>query len=175
MKLPKTFKNISLLLVICFLSVGCPLGDKNKRQVLKVLGPQELRVAWEKGSVAKLEKMEKVRFFGVNIPNTLPGRGEAMQLLKDLLEGKEATIFADDPNAMSRDANGSIFAHVIIDDLHINVELVRSGFSKYTQHKSNSQYNAQFIQAQKEAEEAEIGIWNPDYIKKMQERARWGW
>ena len=167
---------ISILIVaIGVVSFGCPFGEKDQKEILKVIGPQTVRVVWEKGGVAKLEKMEKVRLFGVDLPLHLPERQKAREILVELLEGKKARVFKEDPNVTSRDASGAIFAHIIIDDLHVNVEFVRHGFSRYTQSESNSPYNQQFLQAEQEAKEAQIGVWDPDYILKEQERRKYRW
>ncbi len=174
MKISGIFRTLLLMAVISFLSIGCPGGSKDAKSILKVIDHQTVRVVWEKGGVAKLEKMEKVRFFGVDVPRFFPNKIKAKNVLVELLEGKDARVFGEDPNSTSRDSQGAIFAHIIINDIHVNLELVRHGFSRYTESHSSSPYNAQFLQAQKEAEKAQVGVWDPEFMKQEEKRRRWG-
>jgi micrococcal nuclease len=109
------------------------------------------------------ERLEKVRYIGVNTPEVHhPTRGEepggraAAGVNGQLLNGRRVRLELD---AQSRDRFGRLLAYVWVDATMVNAELVRRGVAQVMTVPPNVRYQALFVRLQREAREAGRGLW----------------
>lgn len=143
MKNPKTIIVI-LLLILC----GC---DRDLR-VAKVID----------GDTIELVNGERVRYIGIDTPETYPPRGpeyygeEAKEANRKLVEGKRVKLELD---VDKRDRYGRLLAYVFVDTLFVNAKLLKDGYAKTYFIPPNVRYRALFIKLETEARTAGRGLW----------------
>ena len=59
------------------------------------------------------------------------GYREATEGLRKLLGGKSVILCWEEPGKPARDRFGRLFAYVYVEDTHVNVEMVRRGWSTF--------------------------------------------
>jgi micrococcal nuclease len=118
------------------------------------------------GDTIELEGGEKVRYIGINTPETKhPTKGkecfgeEASQQNKQLVEGKQVRLEQD---VQERDRYGRLLAYVYLDesDLFVNEYLVQSGYAYESPYPPNIAYQEQFEEAELRAREELRGLWD---------------
>ena len=109
------------------------------------------------------ERVEKVRYIGVNTPEVHhptkgeePGGREAACVNRDLVAGRQVRLELD---AQTHDRYGRVLAYVWVDGAMINAELVRLGYAQVMTIPPNVRHQALFRRLQREAREAERGLW----------------
>ncbi|MBI1963825.1 MAG: thermonuclease family protein [Candidatus Rokubacteria bacterium] len=109
------------------------------------------------------ERVEKVRYIGVNTPEVHhptkgeePGGREAACVNRDLVAGRPVRLELD---AQTHDRYGRLLAYVWVDGAMINAELVRLGYAQVMTIPPNVRHQALFLRLQREAREAERGLW----------------
>jgi micrococcal nuclease len=109
------------------------------------------------------ERVEKVRYIGVNTPEVHhptkgeePGGREAASMNADLVKGRAVRIELD---VQSRDRYGRLLAYVWVGDVMINAELVRLGYAQVMTVPPNVRYQSLFVRLQREARAAGRGLW----------------
>src|SRR5687767_7509734 len=109
------------------------------------------------------DRVEKVRYIGVNTPETHhPRRGveaggrEAHDVNRDLVTGKRVRLELD---VQERDRHGRLLAYVWVGDLMVNAELVRRGYAKVLTVPPNVRYQERLLALQREARGAGRGLW----------------
>jgi micrococcal nuclease len=109
------------------------------------------------------ERLEKVRYIGVNTPEVHhPTRGEepggrtAAAVNGQLVSGRRVRLELD---AQSHDRFGRLLAYVWVDATMVNAELVRRGVAQVMTVPPNVRYQALFVRLQREAREAGRGLW----------------
>ncbi len=115
------------------------------------------------GDTILIEGGEKVRYVGVNTPETkhpekLPeycGR-EAFEVNRHLVGGKIVRLAFD---RRRRDRYGRLLAYVYVDDLFVNAELIRLGFAQVSMYRENQRYYREFLRLQREAIAERRGLW----------------
>lgn len=122
------------------------------------------------GDTVELADGRRVRYIGINTPERdQPFYQEATETNRRLVEGKKAWIALD---TQSTDQYGRILAYVWVDDQFINLELVRLGYANAYTQPPNVRYSTEFIAAEQEAREAQVGLWTPaDVQLRIQEIA----
>ncbi|MDO8504094.1 MAG: thermonuclease family protein [bacterium] len=109
------------------------------------------------GDTVELSDGTRVRYIGVDTPE--PGQcfGEAAtEANAKLIENQKVRLEMD---IEKQDKYGRTLAYVWRDTKLINEELVREGFATVTTYAPNVKYVERFLAAQKEARDAERGIW----------------
>lgn len=116
----------------------------------------------------------KVRFLGVNTPESVDPRRpvecfgkEASAFLKHLIEGKRVSLVSD-PEADEVDKYGRLLRNVVMEDgTDVNAYLVEEGYAfAYTSFPQNAERKAELLRLEREAREAERGLWSPDTCKE---------
>lgn len=109
------------------------------------------------------DQTEKVRFIGVDTPETVhPEKGEqpygkeASNYTKSRLEGQSVELEFD---VQERDQYGRILAYIWIGDEHFNLTLVQEGYAVASTWPPNVKYADLYRKAQREAREADKGLW----------------
>lgn len=108
-------------------------------------------------------RIEKVRYIGVNTPETKhptkgkePGGWEAKEVNRQLVEGRRVRLELD---VQERDRYGRLLAYVWVGNLMVNAELVRLGYAQVMTVPPNVRYQYMFLKLQREAREQARGLW----------------
>jgi micrococcal nuclease len=109
------------------------------------------------------ERVEKVRYIGVNTPELRhPSRGEepgarqAHEVNRRLVEGRRVRLELD---VQARDRYGRLLAYVWVGDTMVNAELLRLGFAQVMTVPPNVRHQALFTKLQRDARAAGRGLW----------------
>ena len=109
------------------------------------------------------ERVEKVRYIGVNAPELHhpkrgeePGGREAARVNRALVEGARVHLELD---VRHRDRYGRLLAYVWVGDLMVNAELVRRGYAQVMTVPPNVRYQDLFLKFQRDASQAGRGLW----------------
>ncbi len=115
------------------------------------------------GDTIELANGEKVRYIGIDTPETVDPRKpvqcfgkEASAKNKNLVEGKMVRLEKD---VRDRDQYGRLLRYVYIDDLFVNLELVKTGYARIDTVPPDVKFSKIFLAAQQEAKEQGIGLW----------------
>ena len=120
--------------------------------------------------IVRFGKNEKVRFIGIDTPETLDTRkpvqcfgGQASQKSKDRLSGKVVRIEFD-PVVGERDKYNRLLAYVWVNGTELyNLELLEQGFAhEYTYRSQSYKYQSAFKQAEMSAKSSGLGLWSSD-------------
>ena len=113
---------------------------------------------------------EKVRFLGVNTPETVDPRRavqcfgkQASNFTKALLTNKRVRLDPD-PQADERDKYHRLLRNIVLSDgTDVNASLVRSGYAyAYVSFPLNKERKKQLLRLQSEAEAMKRGLWADD-------------
>jgi micrococcal nuclease len=109
------------------------------------------------------ERVEKVRYIGVNTPEVHhprkgeePGGRDAMAVNRTLVSGRRVRLETD---VQERDRYGRLLAYVWIGDTMVNAELLRRGYAQVMTIPPNVRHQALFVKLQREAREGGQGLW----------------
>ena len=115
------------------------------------------------GDTIEIEGGEKVRYIGVDTPETVDPRKpiqcfgiEASKKNKELVEGKTVRLEKD---ITDRDKYSRLLRYVWVGDLFVNLELVKQGFANSYSYPPDIKYQKEFLAAETEAREAQRGLW----------------
>jgi len=116
------------------------------------------------GDTIEIEEGEKVRYIGIDTPETVDPRKpvqcfgvEASNKNKELVGDKMVRLEKD---ITDRDKYNRLLRYVWVDDVFINLELVKQGFAYSYSYPPDIKYQELFVKAQQEAREANRGLWN---------------
>lgn len=117
------------------------------------------------GDTLLLDGGERVRLIGIDTPESVkpdtppqPYGQEASEFTKKLVEGHFVRLEFD---RHREDQFGRTLAYVYVDDLLLNEEIVRQGYSRAeTRFHFRSDFQKRFLAAEKEARESKRGIWS---------------
>lgn len=114
---------------------------------------------------------ETIRIIGIDTPETVDPRKpvqafgkEASDYTKRALSGKTVKLVADQGNAHigHRDRYGRLLAYVWVGETFFNETIIRDGYAHaYVKYPFQQDYMELFRAAEKEAREAERGLWGP--------------
>lgn len=113
-------------------------------------------------------KTERLRLIGIDTPETVDPRKpvqcfgkEASNKAKEMLEGKKVRLESDDSQD-NRDKYDRLLRYVHLEDGTLyNKAIISEGYAHEYTYNVPYKYQSEFKQAQKEAEEAEKGLWSP--------------
>lgn len=115
------------------------------------------------GDTIEIEGGEKVRYIGIDTPETVDPRKsaqcfgvEAFNKNRELVESKMARLEKDITN---RDKYNRLLRYVWVGDTFVNLELVKQGFAYSYSYPPDVKYQEEFIKAQQEAREAKRELW----------------
>jgi micrococcal nuclease len=112
---------------------------------------------------------EPVRLIGINTPESVDPRRpieclgkEATAKTAELLKGVQTVEVEPDPTQDTRDAYARLLLYVWLPDGRLlNRELIASGYAQEYTFRTPYRFQAEFRQAQREAEAAGRGLWAP--------------
>ena len=109
------------------------------------------------------ERVEKVRYIGVNTPELHhptrgeePGGREAADVNRRLVAGQRVRLELD---VQARDRYGRLLAYVWVGSVMVNAELVRLGYAQAMTIPPNVRHQQRFVALAREAREAGRGLW----------------
>lgn len=122
------------------------------------------------GDTIEIEGGERVRYIGMNTPETVDPRRpvqcfgkEASNKNKELVEGKNVRLEKD---VSERDKYGRLLRYVFLGARFINLELVNEGYAYADTFPPDVKYQEEFLNAQREARNAKRGLWSACPVKK---------
>lgn len=115
------------------------------------------------GDTVEIEGGEKVRYIGIDTPETVDPRKpvqcygkEASDKNKELVEGKEVKLEKD---ISETDKYGRLLRYVWLGDILVNEYLVKEGYAQVSTYPPDVKYQDRFLAAQREARENKRGLW----------------
>lgn len=119
------------------------------------------------GDTIELETGQKVRYIGINTPETVDPRSsvqcfgkEASDENKKLVEGKTVRLEKD---TSETDKYGRLLRYVYFEaggkEIFVNLYLVAQGFAQASSYPPDVKYQDMFSKAQKEAAAKNLGLW----------------
>jgi micrococcal nuclease len=115
------------------------------------------------GDTIEIEGGERVRYIGIDTPETVDPRKpvqcfgfEASEKNKELVEGKEVRLEKD---VTDRDKYGRLLRYVYVNSLFVNLELVKQGFAFSYTYPPDVKHQAEILAAEEEARKAKRGLW----------------
>jgi micrococcal nuclease len=108
----------------------------------------------------RTERTETIRLLRIDTPERdEPGYGAAREALKELVRGGEIRLVHEEPRVERRGKYGRLLAYVFVDDLNVNLEMVRLGWSPFHTKYGRGRFAEQFEAAEAEARTAGVGLW----------------
>ena len=115
------------------------------------------------GDTIELENGQKVRYIGINTPETVDPRKpvecfgrEASEENKKLVAGKNVRLVKD---VSETDKYGRLLRYVYLDDIFVNDHLVKNGFAQVSTYPPDVKYKNMFLESQRQAKIANAGLW----------------
>jgi endonuclease YncB( thermonuclease family) len=100
---------------------------------------------------------QSIRMIGINSPEIgEPCSLEAKEKLEEMIIGKEIRLEKD---VTEKDEYGRLLRYVYVDNLFINVEMVRLGLARFEEIEPNIKYSELFLEIENKARKAKRCIW----------------
>lgn len=117
------------------------------------------------GDTIETEAGEKVRYIGVNSPESVDPRRsvqcfgqEASAYNRELVEGKNVRLVKD---ISETDKYGRLLRYVYLEDgTFVNLTLVQNGYARASTFPPDVKYSKTFVAAEREAREKMRGLWD---------------
>lgn len=109
------------------------------------------------GDTIELNSGDKVRLIGINTPES--GQyyySEAKNKLKELVEGKIVILEKD---ISDTDMYGRLLRYVYVNDLFVNLEMVKLGYAEAYEYPPDVKYSNLFEESENEAKAKGLGVW----------------
>lgn len=118
------------------------------------------------GDTIELANDQKVRYIGINTPESIDQRRvaqcfgkEATQKNRELILNKKIKLVKD---VSETDKFGRLLRYIYLDDLFINDYMVRQGYAFATTYPPDVKFAQQFREAEAEARNNQRGLWKPN-------------
>lgn len=116
------------------------------------------------GDTIELESGERVRYIGVDTPETVDPR-KVVQCFGKEASKKNAELVLNqrvrlEKDASDKDKYGRLLRYVYVGDTFMNDYLVREGFAKASSYPPDVKFQDQFRSAEQEARQANRGLWS---------------
>jgi micrococcal nuclease len=115
------------------------------------------------GDTIELENGDKVRYIGIDTPETVDPRKsiqcfgiEAKSYNENLVLNKTVRLEKD---VSDKDSFGRLLRYVYVGDIFVNDKLVREGYARVSTFPPDVKFSDQFLAAEREAREANRGLW----------------
>lgn len=160
----KTITRYFILTIAVLMVISLTVAGENVFKVKRVID----------GDTIELENGEKVRYIGIDTPETKhPSKPiqyygkEASEANRSLVEGKEVRLEFD---VQQRDKYGRLLAYVYVGDIFVNAWLVENGYAQILTIPPNVKYQDKFLELQKRAREEDRGLWGKDTTQVKEEQ-----
>lgn len=136
-----------------------PSSTRETARVARVVDGDTIRVLLN-------NKEETIRLIGIDSPEVLDERKpvqcfgkEASIKAKEILTGK-TIVLESDPTQGERDRYGRLLRYVFLGDLNFNKSMISLGYAREYAFKGSAyKYQAEFIQAERDAVGKNRGLW----------------
>jgi micrococcal nuclease len=109
------------------------------------------------GDTIMLANGKEIRLIGIDAPERgMPLYKKSRNKLRELIEGKEVILKED---VEKKDRYGRLLRYVFVDDIFVNLEMVRSGYANAYIVYPNTKYEEEFIKAEATAKRSKLGLW----------------
>lgn len=115
------------------------------------------------GDTIELENGERVRYIGIDTPETVDPRKtvqcfskEASRVNKEMVEGKAVRLEKD---ISDKDKYGRLLRYVYQGDKFVNLELVSGGYAYAYTHPPDVKNSKLFVEVEREARKVGRGLW----------------
>lgn len=149
-------KRVWPLLLCCLFFLSADLGHAFEGKVIKVKDGDTVVIQPIQGG-----EFMTCRLYGIDAPETAHGKkaaqafgGEASKELKKMALGKTITVVPTGAKTYNRDV-----CRLSIDDLDINLEMVKRGYAWAYREYLKGPYASEYIDAESEARKQGLGIW----------------
>lgn len=173
-------KKVLLILMVLFSSIGLILfnSPKIKSGDIKTGSAEYLVLRVIDGDTIEVEKIGKVRYIGIDSPETKhPSRNlepygkEAFEANRRLVENKRVKLELD---VGERDRYGRVLAYVYVGDIFVNAWLVANGYAQVMTVPPNVRYADLFVKLERDARTSAKGLWGrPEDRKEKPEKGYW--
>jgi micrococcal nuclease len=114
--------------------------------------------------VVRLDGREqRVRYIGVNTPESVDPRREVQCFGKEAAERNRALVAGKvvglEKDVSETDQYGRLLRYVAVDGVLVNAELIRDGYARSTTYPPDVRYAERFRALEREAREARRGLW----------------
>lgn len=161
---PRAIAGVAVAVVLA--AIAAVLGAYTARGTASATALEGLVVRVVDGDTIHVrigDRTEKVRYIGVNTPETHhPKRGveaggrEAHDVNRQLVTGKRVRLELD---VQERDRYGRLLAYVWVGDVMVNAELVTRGYAQVMTVPPNVRYQSLFLARERDARESGRGLW----------------
>jgi micrococcal nuclease len=160
----KSILRYSILTLVLLLVISLAIAGENVFKVKRVID----------GDTIELENGEKVRYIGIDTPETVhPSKPiqyygkEASEANRSLVEGKEVRLEFD---VQQRDKYGRLLAYVYVGDIFVNAWLVENGYAQILTIPPNVKYQDKFLELQRKAREEGRGLWGKEPVQVKEDQ-----
>jgi micrococcal nuclease len=137
-------------------AAGQTTAERERVELVRVIDGDTIEVRWRGGR-------ERVRLLRIDTPERGDrGYREATAALATLLGDETLELVFERPGRPERDRYDRLLAYVLTGGENANVELVRLGWSRFWTRYGEGRLAASFVEAEREAAAAEVGLWGPD-------------
>ena len=161
-------KVIFILLAVIIFIIFCFTFNYNQRLEISLISCIDGDTAWFNIN----GKKEKVRFLGVNTPESVHPNGiiedygkEASEYTCKLLKNANNIYIEYDINSDRYDKYGRLLGWIFVDNNNLSELLFSKGYAEVNYIYDNYKYIDNLCMAQKDAYEDRLGIWNNNLNK----------
>ncbi|MBA7508641.1 hypothetical protein ES705_00573 [subsurface metagenome] len=161
-------KKLLPLFIIIFLIIlcGCGLyydyGDSSSRSDNDASSSGFMVKEVVDGDTIILSDNSRVRLIGINTPEYgMYFYGEAREVLEAMVLGREVVLEKDISEV---DKYGRLLRYVYMDDLFVNLEMVKRGFANAYTYPPDVKYTEKFLEAERYARSNNLGLWEKSKI-----------
>jgi len=113
----------------------------------------------------EIGKTYRIRYIGMDTPEKgRPYFELATAKNSQLVAWKKVTLVKD---ISETDRYGRLLRYIIVDNIFVNLELVRLGFAQVLTYPPDVACSSVFLQAEQEARSRQIGLWKPTSIPSI--------
>jgi micrococcal nuclease len=149
-----TIATICILLILSVFLNKLPKSDPQLVRVVRVVD----------GDTIEISGGEKVRYIGINTPESVDPRKEvecfgkeAAVENKKLVEGKTVRLEKD---VSDRDKYGRRLRYVYVDNIFVNDYLVANGFAQVATYPPDVKYTDLLFRSEAKARSEQVGLWS---------------
>ncbi len=159
----------AILTIFCFYGCGIYCSNDNNLSEYNNKSSEKGKLYVKEvidGDTFILSNSERVRLIGINTPEA--GRyyfNEAKDVLEILILGKEVELEKD---VTDRDKYGRLLRYVYVEELFVNIEMVKRGFANVYTYPPDVKYTEEFLEAERYARLNEAGLWKKSETCKLE-------
>ena len=102
----------------------------------------------------------RVRLLNIDTPERgAEGYGAATEALRRMATGKALYLVFEHPYRPARGIYGRLLAYLYVDDVNLNLEMVRAGWTPFYTKYGAGRFPGEFYQAEEEARRSRLGLW----------------